>query len=117
MKTIIARDMLKRPFRRPLTQHNGRSRQGLQGKVAVVTGGGLCTGRALVLAAEGCKVANLRAPTPARRYARRRDAGVRGPTDQRSPASQGGGRLRRELGPIWALVNNAGWDPACALLS
>jgi 2-hydroxycyclohexanecarboxyl-CoA dehydrogenase len=93
--------------------------QGLNGKVAVVTGGGQGIGRALSLrlAAEGCKVAIF-------------DLSVEAGEETAKIASESGGKIttyqvdvsdtelvneaveqvEAELGPIWVLVNNAGWD-------
>ncbi len=91
--------------------------KGLSGKVAVVTGGGQGIGRAITLrlAEEGCKVAifdikpdmgtetaKLAPQATIKTY--EVDVGDRASVD-RAVA-----QVESELGPIWALVNNAGWD-------
>ncbi|WP_068076259.1 SDR family NAD(P)-dependent oxidoreductase [Novosphingobium lentum] len=91
--------------------------QGLAGKVAIVTGGGQGIGRALVLrlAAEGCKVAifDLSTEAGAETAKLAGDAVVR--TWQVDVSDLAGvekavGEVEADLGPIWVLVNNAGWD-------
>jgi 2-hydroxycyclohexanecarboxyl-CoA dehydrogenase len=91
--------------------------RGLKGKVVVVTGGGQGIGRGLSLrlAAEGCSVAIFDPNTAAgdetgklagdglvKTYA----------VDVTDYAAIGAAvaKVESELGPIWALVNNAGWD-------
>src|ERR1700730_11176145 len=91
--------------------------RGLSGKVAIVTGGGQGIGRAITLrlAEEGCKVAifdinpdagqetaKLAAKSAITIYAV--DVGDRASVD-RAVA-----QVEAEVGPIWVLVNNAGWD-------
>ena len=98
---------------------------GLQGKVAIVTGGGQGIGRALTLrlAAEGCKVAifDLKAE------AGEETAGIAGDgaviktyaldvSDQEA-VNAAVEAVEADLGPIWALVNNAGWDKPMPFLS
>ena len=91
--------------------------KGLDGKVAIVTGGGQGIGRALVLrlAAEGCKVAifDLSPEAGAETERLAGDATVR--TWQVDVCDLAAveiavAAVEVELGPIWALVNNAGWD-------
>ena len=98
--------------------------QGLEGKVAIVTGGGQGIGRALTLrlAKEGCKVAifdlkpeageetaELAAGTTIKTYAV--DVGDQ---DQVKAAVAA---VEADLGPIWTLVNNAGWDQPAPFLA
>jgi 2-hydroxycyclohexanecarboxyl-CoA dehydrogenase len=91
--------------------------RGLQDKVAIVTGGGQGIGRGIVLrlAQEGCKVAI---------FDMNPDAGA-----ETEALAEGGSvktykvdvtdydgvkaaveKVEADLGPVWALVNNAGWD-------
>ncbi len=91
--------------------------RGLNDKVAVVTGGGQGIGRALSLrlAQDGCKVAILDLnPAAAEETAKSAPAGSIsvytadvGDYDAVKAAVE---RIEAEVGPIWALVNNAGWD-------
>ena len=91
--------------------------KGLSGKVAVVTGGGQGIGRAITLrlAEEGCKVAifdiNPDAGQETAKLAPKSvimtyavDVGDRASVDVAVA------KVEAEMGPIWALVNNAGWD-------
>ena len=91
--------------------------KGLEGKVAIVTGGGQGIGRALSvrLAQEGCKVAIFDLnPSAGEETA----ALVPGATVKTwaldvgdyDAVQQAVGEVEAELGPVWALVNNAGWD-------
>src|SRR3546814_773174 len=98
---------------------------GLQDKVAIVTGGGQGIGRALTLrlAAEGCKVAifDLKAE------AGEETAGIAGDgavikiyaldvSDQEA-VNAAVQAVEADLGPVWALVNNAGWDKPAPFLA
>mgnify|MGYP003639799202 CR=1 FL=1 len=91
--------------------------RGLKDKVAIVTGGGQGIGRALVLrlAEEGCKVAIFDLSTEAgeETAALAGDATVKtyqvdvSDYDAVNAAVES---VEKDLGPIWTLVNNAGWD-------
>ena len=91
--------------------------KGLIGKVAVVTGGGQGIGRALTLrlAEEGCKVAifdiNPKAGEETAKLAPQAVIKTYA-VDVGDAASVNGAvaKVEAELGPIWLLVNNAGWD-------
>lgn len=98
--------------------------RGLKDKVAVVTGGGQGIGRALTLrlAEEGCKVAifdlkldaakETEALAPAGRIASYElDVG------DHAAVAAAVAKAEADLGPIWALVNNAGWDRPAPFLA
>ncbi len=98
--------------------------RGLKDKVAVVTGGGQGIGRALRLrlAEEGCAVAifdlNLEAAKETEKLAG--GATVRSyelDVGDYAAVSAAVAKVESELGPIWALVNNAGWDRPAPFLS
>lgn len=92
--------------------------KGLEGKVAIVTGGGQGIGRALVLrlAAEGCKVAIFDLSTAAgEETAKIAGDGATIRTWQLDVCDLAAvqaavDEVERDLGPVWVLVNNAGWD-------
>lgn len=91
--------------------------RGLEGKTAIVTGGGQGIGRAIVLrlAAEGMKVAIFDlSPTSAQATARDGRGGeVRAyevDIGDRAVIDAALAKVEAELGPAWLLVNNAGWD-------
>jgi 2-hydroxycyclohexanecarboxyl-CoA dehydrogenase len=91
--------------------------KGLSGKIAVVTGGGQGIGRAITLrlAEEGCKVAIFDVKSDAGNETARlaRPGTVHTyavDVTDRTSVDSGVTRVESELGPIWALVNNAGWD-------
>jgi 2-hydroxycyclohexanecarboxyl-CoA dehydrogenase len=99
--------------------------KGLHGKVAIVTGGGQGIGRALVLrlAAEGCAVAifdlSLEAGEETTTLAG--DAVVvrtwKVDVSDLAAVQQAVEAVENELGPVWALVNNAGWDQPMPFLN
>ncbi|MDE2596622.1 MAG: SDR family oxidoreductase [Sphingomonadales bacterium] len=92
--------------------------KGLQGKVAIVTGGGQGIGRALVLrlAAEGCKVAIFDLSTEAGDETARiaGDGAIvrtwKLDVSDLAAVQSAVEAVESELGPVWVLVNNAGWD-------
>ena len=98
---------------------------GLQGKVAFVTGGGQGIGRALTLrlAAEGCKVAVF----DLKPEAGDETAVLAGPgatvrtyaldVSDQAAVTAAVDKVEAELGPVWALVNTAGWDKPAPFLA
>lgn len=98
----------------------------LKGKTAIVTGGGQGIGRAITLrlAAEGCKVAifDLKPDTAEATAEEARAAGGEARVYGVDVADQEAvnaavQQAESELGPIWLLVNNAGWDKPAPFLS
>ena len=98
--------------------------RGLKDRIAVVTGGGQGIGRALTLrlAEEGCKVAIFDLKLDAARETQKlapegRTAAYELDVGDYSAVAAATARVEAELGPIWALVNNAGWDKPAPFLS
>lgn len=98
--------------------------RGLKDKVAIVTGGGQGIGRALTLrlAEEGCKVAvfDLKPEAVAETATMAPAGSVVGyelDVGDQAAVVAAVARVEAEIGPIWALVNNAGWDKPAPFLS
>jgi 2-hydroxycyclohexanecarboxyl-CoA dehydrogenase len=99
--------------------------RGLKDKVAVVTGGGQGIGRALSLrlAQEGCKVAIFDLKPEAGNETAKlagsqavvKSYGV--DVGDYAAVKDAVSKVEAELGPIWALVNNAGWDKPMPFLA
>jgi 2-hydroxycyclohexanecarboxyl-CoA dehydrogenase len=98
--------------------------RGLKDKVAVVTGGGQGIGRALTLrlAEEGCKVAIFDLKPEAARETEKlapegRVTSYALDVGDYAAVAEAVTKVEAEVGPIWALVNNAGWDRPAPFLS
>ena len=98
--------------------------RGLKDKVAIVTGGGQGIGRALTLrlAEEGCKVAIFDLKPDAARETEKlapegRVATYEVDVGDYAAVAAAAAKVEAELGPIWALVNNAGWDRPAPFLT
>jgi 2-hydroxycyclohexanecarboxyl-CoA dehydrogenase len=98
--------------------------RGLKNKVAVVTGGGQGIGRALTLrlAEEGCKVANFDLKPEAARETEglAREGSVTSyslDVGDYTAVAEAVAKVEADVGPIWALVNNAGWDRPAPFLT
>lgn len=97
----------------------------LKGKTAIVTGGGQGIGKAITLrlAAEGCKVAvfdlkpEVAEETANEARAKGGEIRVYGVdvADQEA-VNKAVAAAESELGPVWLLVNNAGWDKPAPFL-
>ncbi len=91
--------------------------RGLKDKVAVVTGGGQGIGRALTLrlAEEGCKVAIFDLKPEAAKETgdlapKGSVTGYELDVGDYAAVAAAVAKVEADLGPIWTLVNNAGWD-------
>ena len=98
--------------------------RGLKDKVAVVTGGGQGIGRALTLrlAEEGCKVAIFDLKPEAAKETgdlapKGSVTGYELDVGDYAAVAAAVARVEADLGPIWALVNNAGWDRPAPFLT
>jgi 2-hydroxycyclohexanecarboxyl-CoA dehydrogenase len=98
--------------------------RGLKDKVAIVTGGGQGIGRALTLrlAEEGCKVAifdlKLEAAKETEALAPKGSvASYELDVGDYAAVAAAVTKVEADLGPIWALVNNAGWDRPAPFLT
>jgi 2-hydroxycyclohexanecarboxyl-CoA dehydrogenase len=97
----------------------------LKGKVAIVTGGGQGIGKAITLrlAAEGCKVAIFDL-NPDAAQATSEEARAKGSEcrvygvdiSDMDAVNKAVAETESALGPIWLLVNNAGWDKPAPFL-
>ena len=96
--------------------------RGLNGKTALVTGGGSGIGRAIALrlAAEGCPVAifdiNLPAAEAVAAEAGHGARAYRVDITDLAAVEAAVAQVETDLGAIWLLVNNAGWDQPAPFL-
>lgn len=95
----------------------------LEGKIAIVTGGGQGIGKAITLrlAAEGCKVAvfdlNPEVAQQAAKEAVEGSIKVYGvDVSDQEAVGKAVAQVEADLGPVWLLVNNAGWDKPAPFL-
>lgn len=95
----------------------------LEGKIAIVTGGGQGIGKAITLrlAAEGCKVAvfdlNPEVAQQAAKEAVEGSIKVYGvDVSDQEAVGKAVAQVEADLGPAWLLVNNAGWDKPAPFL-
>ena len=98
--------------------------RGLKDKVAIVTGGGQGIGRALTLrlAEEGCKVAifDLKPEAAKETEGLAPKGSVTSyelDVGDYAAVAAAVAKVEADLGPIWALVNNAGWDRPAPFLT
>jgi len=91
--------------------------RGLKGKTAIVTGGGQGIGRAIALrlAEEGCNIAvfDLKPEVAQETAKAAKGAQVRiydVDVGDRAAVDAAVAKVGDDLGPVWLLVNNAGWD-------
>ena len=98
--------------------------RGLKDKVAIVTGGGQGIGRALTLrlAEEGCKVAifDLKPEAAKETEGLAPKGSVTSyelDVGDYAAVAAAVAKVETDLGPIWALVNNAGWDRPAPFLT
>ena len=98
--------------------------RGLKDRVAIVTGGGQGIGRALTLrlAEEGCKVAifDLKPEAANETEALAPKGSVTSyelDVGDYAAVAAAIAKVEADLGPIWALVNNAGWDRPAPFLT
>lgn len=105
---------------------NNRTMRGLKGKTVIVTGGGSGIGEAITLrmAEEGSKVAlfdiNLEAAEKVAAQAASLEGEIKPYKVDITDLDNVGSAVdavENELGPIWLLVNNAGWDSPAPFLT